>query len=394
MKSRILAIGIIGIILFSALAVYAAELKRTQCSCKCGEERISAKGFADSAEIAKERCQDMCGRSCGARTDCSDECESCCSGWCATITDGNDGCLEACKKACELRELVYSIRDLIYIAAAIVAAIMFIIHGLKLITSADPEDREDAKRSLFFVIFALIIIAISGTLVTEFASKIEIAEEMDVVSGCGSDLRHEVRQTNGNTRFEVYVHNNGDTECKYKITIKDLTDQTLIFDGNPKTATPGNPTDTWVKTRDTDDLNNGYIIKLFQTYPETEEPEKPLREEKHSFLSDKTEEVIKEIGDKLIACWKENKPKMKDKVCYKDIKVAHRLEETDVISEKNIEDYLGSQGASEVKEAFILLNLNTITRDTGGLCINFNAKAGLIGHSRIYLRPSLDGICT
>ncbi|GAG14593.1 unnamed protein product, partial [marine sediment metagenome] len=76
----------------------------------------------------------------------------------------------------DIGETTSRLTDVIYIAAGIVAAIMLVIHGLKLISSQNPEDRDDAKKAILFVIFALVIIVLAEPLVNEFASQIDIPE--------------------------------------------------------------------------------------------------------------------------------------------------------------------------------------------------------------------------
>ena len=59
-------------------------------------------------------------------------------------------CKKACESKCGLNETIHSIVSIIYYIAGIIAAIMFVINGYKFIS---------------YIILALIIIAIAGSLV-------------------------------------------------------------------------------------------------------------------------------------------------------------------------------------------------------------------------------------
>lgn len=261
---------IIGIILLSTGIVYAG-FKTVMCSCVCGEEVMPAQGFAKNAKEATKRCQDMCGRSCGAKTNCNDKCESCCEGWCSSIGDkSKSGCLDSCQKTCEFNKMIKGITDLIYLVAGIVAAIMLIIHSLRLISSQDPESREDAKKAIFFVIFALIVVGLANTLVREFAGKIEMpggGEPIEQVTGCGGVILEDSVQhrISGNKiTIDVPFINNGDQKCYYRVGLYTLAGGHLKFDPEyPDLFTVDSMEIKRGKlVRYVSTLREGYLIKL------------------------------------------------------------------------------------------------------------------------------------
>ncbi|HDN82821.1 MAG TPA: hypothetical protein ENG50_00480 [Candidatus Altiarchaeales archaeon] len=116
----------------------------------------------------------------GGFNDCASDCESCCSEYCANaVEDPNagiigcrvlipifrSGCVESCKSSCKIKESINNIKAIILYIALILAGIMFLVFAYKFITSANPEDRNEAKKGLLYVILALLIIGIADPLI-------------------------------------------------------------------------------------------------------------------------------------------------------------------------------------------------------------------------------------
>ena len=73
-------------------------------------------------------------------------------------------CLQ-CQADYELRKNVGDIENIVFGIAAGLAILMISLSGIKLMTSRDPEERENAKKGIIYVILALIIIVIATKLV-------------------------------------------------------------------------------------------------------------------------------------------------------------------------------------------------------------------------------------
>ena len=139
------------------------------CDCTFGDPPQTITITAHGAR--EEGCAKACGGMCGGyadyekdlKKDC-DNCDTYCSDQGFT-GDVHTACINACESICGLNETIYGITEIIYYIAGIIAAIMFVIYGYKLITSTTPEERDDAKRGIIYVILALILIAIAGSLV-------------------------------------------------------------------------------------------------------------------------------------------------------------------------------------------------------------------------------------
>jgi hypothetical protein len=127
-------------------------------------------------QFAKFRCQETCARSCGGFTDCAEQndalCNSCCQEYCFTPTStrGYDGllketCKPSCKSTCSYMGFIKGLTEAIYLIAGVIAALMIVIHGIRMVTAQDPSDRNAAKNSIIYVLIALVIIVLAGTLV-------------------------------------------------------------------------------------------------------------------------------------------------------------------------------------------------------------------------------------
>ncbi|MEM4347634.1 MAG: pilin, partial [Candidatus Altiarchaeota archaeon] len=174
--SKIFLLSLIVLIL---LVSVLSSIEIEDCVCNCKGTDIKATGL-------KDKCKDSCGRACGGQTDCSSDCENCCKDWCSGLDrqamgsfSESTGCLASCKSTCELKKMVNEIISAILVASGIVAAIMIVIHGIRILTAQDPSSRDEAKKGILFVIFALAIIGIAGALVNLLMGRIIIAGKQD-----------------------------------------------------------------------------------------------------------------------------------------------------------------------------------------------------------------------
>jgi hypothetical protein len=170
--------------------------EKSSCQCTCDGKLISATGlykagflesinpFASAAAMAAKKCQDQCARTCGGITKCASqadsECGTCCDTFCTSSYSGGGGtssnpgetptdlCRISCKSTCKFKGTINGITDIIYMIAGMLGALMITIHGIRMVTSQDPHDRDSAKSSIIHVILALIIIAMAAALVNMF----------------------------------------------------------------------------------------------------------------------------------------------------------------------------------------------------------------------------------
>ena len=169
-----------------------AGFQMANCQCNCGPKTINATGiykpgFMDfsGTSSAEAKCQEQCARTCGGFTNCSSQtdsgCDTCCTTYCTSSysagsgttssgSDTQDPCKTSCKSTCKFRGTVNGITDIIYMAAGLLGALMIAIHGIRMATSQDPNERDASKSSIIHVIIALIIIAMAAALVNMFIS--------------------------------------------------------------------------------------------------------------------------------------------------------------------------------------------------------------------------------
>jgi len=174
----------------SASGADSSGFAKASCSCTCNNiKQLNTTGIykGNDQTIAKGKCQDQCARTCGGFTNCSDQtdagCTTCCDTFCTTYyTKGGDGssskpgetvtdlCKTSCKSTCKFKGTINGITDIIYMIAGLLGALMIAVHGIRMVTSQDPHDRDAAKSSIMHVIIALIIIAMAAALVNMFIS--------------------------------------------------------------------------------------------------------------------------------------------------------------------------------------------------------------------------------
>jgi hypothetical protein len=174
----------------------ASGFTKASCNCNCGTptKKITStalykpgmveKIVTDEQKTADGKCQEQCARTCGGFTTCDNQteadCNTCCGNFCTNSYSGEAGtsskpgetpadyCKISCKSTCKFKGTVNGITDIIYMIAGLLGALMIAIHGIRMVTSQDPHDRDAAKSSIIHVIIALIIIAMAAALVNMF----------------------------------------------------------------------------------------------------------------------------------------------------------------------------------------------------------------------------------
>lgn len=171
----------------SESALEEAGFIKETCTCTCDTKTIDAVGLYKPSSIlgvttelgatekAKTKCAEQCARTCGGKTTCANQseadCTECCDTFCTTKYSGGDAtdmCKTSCKSTCKFKGTVNGITDIIYMIAGMLGALMIAVHGIRMVTSQDPHDRDAAKSSIIHVILALIIIAMAAALVNMF----------------------------------------------------------------------------------------------------------------------------------------------------------------------------------------------------------------------------------
>jgi len=141
-------------------------------------------------------CYKACGGIVGSYSDKDRNCDTECENWCNDIvilgvTDKR-GCVESCKSSCKIKESINNIKAIILYIALILAGIMFLVFAYKFITSANPEDRNEAKKGLLYVILALLIIGIADPLINVMLPKPKPESDRVLVLTTSDDTKGEV----------------------------------------------------------------------------------------------------------------------------------------------------------------------------------------------------------
>ncbi len=145
-----------------------------KCSCTgiCRGREITAQavkrsewnvfGYFDPEKECCNTCLEIWGELCGGYANCREGCESCCSGWCVDIMDDDarEQCTAVCVSGCEGYQNVSGLLGLFSTILIILAAVLFAVHALALIVSFGPYERSEAKRSIKYVIIALLLLAV------------------------------------------------------------------------------------------------------------------------------------------------------------------------------------------------------------------------------------------
>lgn len=180
---RVLTIALLLLILL--LTASADEPKIIGCSCECPEGQTDEfAGFKTKTLYTngtnESNCQAACGGICGGMSHCGlsllsgEDCNTCCNtssnAYCSGVTppEAKIPCIINCKQVCGVKSLIVGLASMFSYFAVAVAAVLFAVCGIRLLTADDPETREAAKKCILYVIIGLVIIAISALIVALF----------------------------------------------------------------------------------------------------------------------------------------------------------------------------------------------------------------------------------
>jgi len=128
-----------------------------------------------------EECLYTISRACGTYATCGmdgEECTSCCSEYCdgagingylsglpsplpAEMSKIMSKCRESCTRTCEKNLVVYELRSFFINTVIIIAAIFFVLCGIRFILSNDPSTRNSSKNCMIMVLAGLIIMGLA-----------------------------------------------------------------------------------------------------------------------------------------------------------------------------------------------------------------------------------------
>jgi hypothetical protein len=266
-KNSILMIAVIFFLLLSSLTFLISEVKAAYVECFCTFEGKLVLGTGKSFK----KCMDFCGKIVGGQTRCEKNCENCCKEWCSRIEESSSkiSCEYSCEKTCDFKNLMNRAISLFYISSGIVAAIVLVLNGIRLFSSENPVRREEAKKGIILIIFALIIIGVGGSLIKMLMVGVvkPSEEEIKYVEGCGGiilNVEHEIEDN----RIEVKTKfmNNGDKSCNYRVVLYNKNGEEV---GAIATTLRGNGVKTvkissLVSKLDKEyTVNKEYTVKLF-----------------------------------------------------------------------------------------------------------------------------------
>jgi hypothetical protein len=223
MKTKILPV-MLGIFLVSGMAFAYTDIYGCWCKCPKGPVRLETssgtQGVISNANSGDE-CVKSCGGICGSYAEYPDDCGDC-SIYCSTMPDpdSKSRCITSCESKCGLNKTIYDLINMVYYLAGIIAVIMFVVHGYKLMTSTTAGDRDDAKKGIMLVIAALFIIAIAGVFVklligTSAAHSEIIKEVLPGVCEPGSNI-FPTSMSSGNCDFIYGLMSLGKTGVRVK----------------------------------------------------------------------------------------------------------------------------------------------------------------------------------
>jgi hypothetical protein len=199
MKNKIIILLSLIILLLSAdyalgadTAVKNGDYIKATCTCTCQNKPLASSALYKPVALidllanqeAIALCQAQCARSCGGLTTCKNQndagCTECCSGYCSNSAEGYTGtfgtsCTPSCKSSCTYMGQVQGATELVYMVAGVIAALMIVIHGIRMLTTDDPHERNAAKKSIIYVILALIVIIMAGIIAGLFLKPGAIA---------------------------------------------------------------------------------------------------------------------------------------------------------------------------------------------------------------------------
>jgi len=175
------------LLLLSILCLTAsADIEIVGCSCECPRAPTDEfAGFTSktiyTSGTNETNCQAACGGICGGTSQCGlnplgGDCDSCCNTYCSGVTppEAKTTCVDNCREVCGLKSFMIEIASVLSYIAIVVAAVLFAVCGIRLLTADDPETRNSAKKCILYIIVGLIVIGLAASIVTLF-TEIEIS---------------------------------------------------------------------------------------------------------------------------------------------------------------------------------------------------------------------------
>lgn len=217
MMTKKISILVIAVLLLLPLLLSSTtKAAYIECYCTFDNEPVVAQSGSFT------NCLEMCGKTIGGQADCEGDCDNCCQDWCSRVNESSSRlqCEPSCKKTCNFKKTMLDIISMLYLTAGIIAVVMITFHGLRLIASKNPRMRETSKKGIIYVIMALIIIIIAGSLINLLMKGIvkptSELKPIPSVKGCGGVILNvEHRIVGGDIDAFTKFKNNGDKVCNY-----------------------------------------------------------------------------------------------------------------------------------------------------------------------------------
>jgi hypothetical protein len=141
---------------------YCTEVSNFDCSTSpeynCAIASTKPTAYCDNTNTCKVACAQGCGRETVFGTKCDENCNTVTCNKAKYLQDEKDNCKGACVSMCKVNEEMCNLLFIMEIAAALIAAIMLAINGLKWVMSESPEARDSARGGVYYVIVGIIVI--------------------------------------------------------------------------------------------------------------------------------------------------------------------------------------------------------------------------------------------
>jgi hypothetical protein len=149
---------------------FCTEVPNFDCSLSaeynCAVNGVRPYVRCDNTKTCKAACAQGCGRETVFGTKCEENCNLVTCNKASYTKDEKDNCMGACVSMCKINEEMCSLMLILELAAALIAAIMLAINGLKWIMSEDPGARNAARGGISYVIVGIIVVLMALVLVS------------------------------------------------------------------------------------------------------------------------------------------------------------------------------------------------------------------------------------
>jgi len=181
----------------------------------CGDAKyytISDQGVPSDMLTQKINAGDKCLRAdvytvvvdpCGENCECDSDTRTCwpkttnigspcCQNWCSGFSADDPpaylNCIQSCEARCRLNELTQQIISVVQYLAVVIVAILLAVNGIRFITSTSPDDRDQAKHSIRYVLIALIILALLNYIIIAIFFPVQVPGGDTSIGECTSDV--------------------------------------------------------------------------------------------------------------------------------------------------------------------------------------------------------------